>query len=204
MPRVPSRLLLVPSLLACCAAVAACAGSSDSRAQRAARAESRVEFVDDSAISVSAEDYASVFDAARDALRAAGFVIDRVDAAAGVITTEPMGGMEAIKSPLLRQAGGASLHRTAWRARATFSADDKKNPPDLRLDPGTRTLRFEVVELREYRPSRRIDTTSVAYAWDFSDRVLAGRGLEPEYTVTGARNLRAESLLAQKVNAKRP
>lgn len=205
LPRVPPRLpLLLPSFLACAVGLGACAADPNARERRAVEAESRVRIVDDPALTISADDYPGAFDAARDALRQAGFTLDRVDAAAGVITTEPLGGLAAVKSPLLREAGGASLHRTAWRARAIFTPDDKKNTPDLRLDPGTRTLRFEVVELREYRPSRRIDTTSVEYAWDFSDRVLAGRGLEPEYTVTGARNLRAESLLAQTVSRGKP
>lgn len=216
MPRVPPRLtLLLPSFLACAVGLGACAADPNARERRAAEADARVRPVADASLSVSAEDYPGAFDAARDALRRAGFVLDRVDAAAGVITTEPLSGVEGMKSSLLRASGGATLHRTAWRARAVFALDpggaggaggagSAEGAEDLRVAPGPRTLRFEVAELREYRPSRRIDTTSVAFAWDYSDRVLEGRGMEPSFQVTGARNFGAETLLIQRVSERLP
>lgn len=180
----------------CVLALGGCVGSTD----RASSIDERVEFVDDAAMAVGPEEYAATFERARDALRDAGFSLERVDPAAGVITTTPMSGLAAWKSPLLREADAAGLnswHASTLEARAVFTG-----PPgsvDLRGSSGPMNLRFEVVERREHRPSRRLDPTSVLYSTEFSDRWHAQQGLEPSFTVGRARNHRAEVLLLRQV-----
>jgi hypothetical protein len=123
-----------------------------------------------------------------------------VDAAAGVITTAPMPGLDAWKSPLLRDAGVAGLrswHGGTVEARAVFTTVPAV--VDLRTATTPLTLQFEVVERREYRPSRHIDTTSVVYTSEFSDREYARRGLEPSFTVAVERVPTAEAALSRAV-----
>ena len=191
-----------PRLLACAATFASvlagpgCVGSD----RRASSIDERVEFVDDAAMTVHPEEYAAVFERARGALRDAGFSIERVDAAAGVISTAPLPGLAAWKSPLLRGAdatGADAWHASTIEARAVFLPGD--DAADLRRSATPMTLRFEVVERREHRPSRRLDPTSVLYAAEFSDRSHAKQGLEPSFTVATARNHRAEVLLLREV-----
>jgi hypothetical protein len=185
---------------AAAAALTGCVGGT----RGASSIDERVAFVEDATVRVDAEDYAWVFERARDALRDAGFEIERVDAAAGVITTAPMPGLAAWKSGLLREAGVARVfhaegwHATTVEARAVFAPTGDR-VEDLRESGSALTLRFEVVERREHRPSRRIDTTSVVYASEFSDRGFSRQGMEPSFTVAGSRNHRAEALLSQRV-----
>lgn len=182
--------------LAVCGAFGGCAGSRGPSAS----IDERVEFVDAPVIEVRAGAYAATFERARDALRDAGFTLDRVDAAAGVISTEPLPGIAAWKSGLLRDAGLAGFgdwHATTVEARAVFTPGEPTT--DVRTAEGTIALRFEVVERREHRPSRRIDTTSVIYGSEFSDRTRARQGLEPGFTVAAERSHRAEVLLGQRV-----
>lgn len=186
------------------AALTGCVGGT----RGASSIDERVAFVEDATVRVEPEDYAWVFERARDALRDAGFEIERVDAAAGVITTAPMPGLAAWKSGLLREAGVARVfhaegwHATAVEARAVFTPEGER-VEDLRESGSALTLRFEVVERREHRPSRRIDTTSVVYASEFSDRGFSRQGMEPSFTVAGSRNHRAEVLLSQRVMGSR-
>lgn len=175
---------------------------------RAGSIDERVEFVDDASVRVAPGDYADAFERARDALRRAGFEIDRVDAGAGEITTAPMPGLAAWKSPLLRRAGVAEAlspegwHATTVEARASFTpTEEADRGADLRDATAPLTLRFEVVERREHRPGRRIDTTSVVYASTFSDRGYGVQGMEPGFTVATRRNLDAELLLAREVGS---
>ncbi len=149
-------------------------------------------------ITVAPGEYAAMFDHARNTLRDAGFTIERVDAAAGVITTAPMPGLDAWKSPLLRKSGVAGLrswHGSTVEATATFSTAPAVI--DLRTASTPLTLRFEVIERREYHPTRKIDSTSVVYESEFSDRDYARRGLEPSFTVAVERVYPAEAALAR-------
>lgn len=186
--------------IAAASMLAGCVGGT----RGASSIDERVAFVEDAAVRVETEDYAWMFERARDALRDAGFEIERVDAAAGVITTAPMPGLAAWKSGLLREAGVARVfhaegwHATTVEARAVFASTGSR-VEDLRESESALTLRFEVVERREHRPSRRIDTTSVVYASEFSDRGFSRQGMEPSFTVAGRRNHRAEALLSQRV-----
>lgn len=196
---------LAASGICAAALLTGCIGGS----RGATSIDERVEFVEDARVLVDPADYAWMFERARDALRDAGFEIDRVDAAAGVITTAPMPGLAAWKSGLLREAGVArALHAEGWHAttvegRAVFASEGER-VEDLRDAGSSLTLRFEVVERREHRPSRRIDTTSVVYASEFSDRGFSRQGMEPSFTVAWRRNHQAEALLSQRVAGVRP
>jgi hypothetical protein len=181
-------LALVPTLIGC-----AGGGDDASIDQRANKAEHP-------GTVVSPSEYAAMFDRARNTLRDAGFTIERVDAAAGVITTAPMPGLDAWKSPLLRNAGVAGLrswHGGTVEAKAVFTTSPAV--VDLRTATTPLILRFEVVERREYHPSKKVDTTSVVYGSEFSDRDYARRGLEPFFTVAVDRVYPAEAALSRAV-----
>lgn len=188
----------VPLALVC--SLAGCAGDGGAGGRSVAPAvDDRTALVEDAVLHVDPASYRAAFEAARDALRDAGFSIERVDAAAGVITTAPMPALAAWKSGLLREAGvpqGASWTAGTVEARAEFRTHDET--ADLREAARPLTLRFEVVERREHRPSRRIDTTSVVYASAFSDREWSRQGLEPAFSVAARRNAAAEAALIRR------
>ena len=149
------------------------------------------------AFDVPAGSYAEAFDAARDELRAMGFVLDRVDARRGVITTRsrPTAGMATPwlggeSSPY--QSLDGTLNRQARWIEIRFSTRDGEATPDggntgliddLRLYPGP--LRAEVLAMiqRAQRPGLRVPAASVRLASQSVDPSLVDQGLHPAYTV---------------------
>jgi hypothetical protein len=95
-------------------------------------------------VSVSLERRDELFDSAREALRERGYVLDRVDSAAGVVTThpKPSGGVPTRTAPL-----SDTIHQQARTVRVEFSNSDtgsiarvscsvsRATTPSMRLSP---------------------------------------------------------------------
>ncbi len=136
-------------------------------------------------LSVSPERYAAAFQAARDVLRDADFVLERTDVQAGVLTT-------AIKTT----AGAASpwdqeqstagqemedlFNRQARTVRVVFSPRGSVSDPAGLADVRAATVPIDVEVLatlyRRQRPGWRPDSTGVSLHRHWADTALPARG----------------------------
>lgn len=133
--------------------------------------------------------YAAAVDRTRDTLRRAEFELDRVDARAGVITTNPRQ-WAGVATPWLPHSAepGADIdglmHHERRIVRVTFRPTDRTIDPadqtlDLRTYEGPVTGSVEVLVQRIYRPHRRIGVPSVrmsSFARDPGETGLEGEG----------------------------
>ncbi len=140
-----------------------------------------------SPLSVSAEQYPTAFQAARDVLRDADFILDRTDSQAGVLTT-------AIKAT----AGAASpwdqeqstvgqeaedlFNRQSRSVRVTFvprgagSGADPAGLADVRAAAGPMDVQVVATLYRRQRPGWRPDSTGVSLHRHWQDASAPGRG----------------------------
>lgn len=128
--------------------------------------------------------YPGLFEASKGELRARGFLLDRVDARGGVITTRGLLSAGAI-TPWVGGAGVGSalddaMHRNERVVRIVFSRSSPSGVvsvdragwagsggrPDLRLWRGAISVRVEVDVFRDYSSSRRLNADSVRLSHD--------------------------------------
>lgn len=172
---------------------------------------------------IDARQYPAAFDAARDALRDRDYALQRVDAAAGVLSTDPKASAglawpwdqdqstptqevdelfdrrgRAVRVVFEPAAGpgGAGGPGGAAGAGAGGGANGAAGA-DLRDYSGPLVMRVRVALLRVQRPGWRVDSTSVRLSGYSSDPALAQRGLEPGYRVA----FDEDRLLAGKIAA---
>lgn len=162
--------------------------------------------VDDTTLRIPAGKYAAAFDAARHELRDAGFMLERVDAYTGIITTWPSGSA-GFATPwsqdqsTVRQEFNDFFQRHNRTVRITFEPAEPatlpagENPPDLRALDADLLMRTRVVVERNYRPGWRINTTSIRHSTYATDPDLVARGMQPGYSVARAE----DRLLAQRI-----
>lgn len=164
-------------------------------------------------IGVAAGRYAEAFEAAREALIEARFDLERVDAAAGVITTRPKQSAGAFTFWDTEQSTPAqqledTLHPQRRLVRVSFllpePPDDDRiesqamapsHLPDLRRHDDGLILHVEVVIERRNRPNRRIETESIRRSSSFVDAGLYPRRMTPEYWVA----VRRDTHLARRI-----
>jgi hypothetical protein len=166
---------------------------------------------------VAAGGYNAAFEAAREVLREARFNIDRVDAAAGVISTEPKRS-SGLATPW---DGEQSSTRDEFEdyfnhqqriVRITFEADpgapaEAAPAPLGELDPGPDLRGYEgpivahilVVVERERRPGWRIESVSIAHNTFAQDPALGPRGMGGSYWVPVAQDRRLAGRLAEEI-----
>lgn len=133
-------------------------------------------------------EYPAAFRAAQRVLRESDFVLERLDAALGVITTRPKetAGLATPRDQEQTDAGQEFddlLNRQSRQVRVTFEPVGGRAVPDLRDDAGALVARARVTVIRRQRPGWRLEPSSVRLSGHSSDGLLADRGLEPEYTV---------------------
>ncbi|MCC5786660.1 MAG: hypothetical protein JJU33_08170 [Phycisphaerales bacterium] len=164
-------------------------------------------------IGVAPGRYAEAFEAAREALIEARFELERVDAAAGVITTRPKQSAGAFTFWDTEQSTPAqqledTLHPQRRLVRVSFlppePPDDERiesqamaptHMPDLRGHEDGLRLSVEVVIERRNRPNRRIETESIRRSSSFVDTGLYPRRMTPEYWVA----VRRDTNLARRI-----
>lgn len=172
-----------PLLLAALLVLPACA------APRADRAPVGATLEDPTTARIPAGQYAAAFDAARRELRDAGFVLERVDAWSGVITTRPatsagfmtpwIGHQSTIEQEL-----GDFAHRHQRTVRVTFEpAAPAADPGDLRALDADLLMRTAVVVERVYQPLWRLDLSTIRQSSYATDPALVARGMQPSYAV---------------------
>lgn len=163
--------------------------------------------VGDATLAVPAERYAAAFDAAREVLRDARFDLDRVDARAGVITTQPKKSIGLLspwdtEQSTVRQEADDLFNRQRRAVRVTFEPPDGPPPAGTDLltsDAAEFIMRVSVVVEREHQPGWRLESTSVRLNTRSTDLALAERGLTPWYTVAVAQDPAFASRLTEEI-----
>ena len=177
------RTLLLP-LLAALLVLPACADS------RAARVPIGATLEDPTTARIPAGQYAAAFDAARHELRDAGFMLERVDAWSGVITTRPatsagfMTPWSGHQSTVWQELGDFA-HRHQRTVRITFEPAGPLavDPGDLRALDAELLMRTRVVVDRIHHPNWRIDRSTIRHSSYATDPALVARGMQPSYSV---------------------
>jgi hypothetical protein len=163
--------------------------------------------VGNATLEVPAERYAAVFDAAREVLRDERFDLERVDARAGVITTQPKKSIGVLspwdgEQSTVRQEVDDLFNRQRRVVRVTFEPPDGPPPPGTDLlsgDAPALVMRVGVVVEREQQPGWRLESTSVRLNTRSTDLALAERGLTPWYTVPAAQDPALAARLAEEI-----
>lgn len=162
--------------------------------------------VDDTTLRIPAGKYAAAFDAARHELRDAGFMLERVDAFSGIITTWPSGSAGfatpwSTDQSTVQQELGDFFQRHNRTVRISFEPADPAAlpagdaPADLRALNADLLMRTRIVVERNYRPGWRIDTSSIRHSTYATDPDLVARGMQPGYSVARAE----DRLLAERI-----
>jgi hypothetical protein len=130
--------------------------------------------------------YAAAFTASRDVLRDAGFVLDRVDAQLGVITTQPKGtgGLLTPWDPEqsgpgeeLADAGNRNQRVVRFEFGLPGAAGEPAPGTDLRREPGPLELRASAVVQRLNHAGWRLNTNNVLGSTYALDPQGAERGM---------------------------
>jgi len=192
-------------VLSCSAGLVGCASS-----QEPTRTEIRV----------APGEYAEAFESAKRVLRRQRFALERVDAAAGVITTKPKrtAGLATpwdLEQSTLRQEWGDFINDQQRRVRVVFApagelTDDRPRPqaapgeaaPDLRTLDQPIVGRVEVVVERRYRPGWRIPPVSARRASFAFDPIFASR-IGRRYTVPRSQDRRLATRLSDEIDTLR-
>lgn len=131
---------------------------------------------------IDAGRYDAAFDAARQVLRDQGFVLERVDAAAGVITTREKT-TAGIATPWDREQSSVEqevadlLQRQQRVVRITFD----RTAAGLAAERVAMSV--DVTVLRVHQPGFKIEPEAIRQSSFFFDPALGSRGLQPNYAV---------------------
>lgn len=150
--------------------------------------------------------YAQAFEAAKRALRDVGFLLERVDAQAGVITTQPNESIgvfapwDPVQSGVDQELDDA-MHRQNRVVRVEFAPADAGAEPaaidtntDLRQSSESLAMRVQASVNRIYYPGRRINTGHILYSTRTYDPALGARNMA-SYSVA----IEQDSRLAQRI-----
>jgi hypothetical protein len=158
---------------------------------------------------VPAGGYIKAFDEARDVLIGMRFELDRVDAAAGVITTQPKhtAGLATpwdAEQSTLEQEWEDLVNEQERRVRITFEPAEATAGewPDLREYTGPMTGHVEVAIDRVHHAGWRLETTSIRYSTYTIDPTLIDRQMWPLYSVPFSQDRLLADELAEKIERK--
>ena len=147
--------------------------------------------------------YGAAIDATRDTLRDYRFDLDRVDAAAGVVTTAGKwsSGLATpwdAEQSTIEQEWDDTMNRQQRRVRVTFAPADGEGADDLRTLDTPLVGRVEVTVYRMHRQGWRLESESIGRSRRAFDPEL-GRSQGPRYLVPIARDERLEARIAEAV-----
>jgi len=140
--------------------------------------------------------YATAFDAARATLRNSGFILERVDARAGVITTQPKT-TAGLLTPWDREQSTVTqevedlLQRQQRVVRVEFEGVDGAA---LGAENAAR-VRVHVVVQRLHIPGHKLEPEAIRQSSFYLDPVLAEREMQPNYAVA----IKQDELLAARL-----
>ncbi|MEZ6243960.1 MAG: hypothetical protein R3B57_13065 [Phycisphaerales bacterium] len=162
---------------------------------------------DQVSVGVAPGDYARAFDQTRDVLAEYRFTLERVDARAGVITTQPKA-TTGLATPWdrdqssLRDEWADLVNEHERQVRVTFvptgtgeEPADRSPEVDLRELDAPLEARFEVTVLQVSVPGRRIEPSAIGLSSRWTDPQMARRGVGPADRVP----LRADDELAARL-----
>lgn len=165
----------------------------------------------DAVIVVLPGEYPAAFDASREVLSEARFALERVDAAAGVITTQPKS-TAGLASPwdteqsTLAQEWEDLANQQRRVVRITFAPEGETGPtppdqalPDRRTEAGPLVARVEVTLLRLRRPGWRIETESISRSTRSFDPIAAARDGGASFFEPVGQDDRLAGRLAQRI-----
>lgn len=165
-------------------------------------------------VEVPAGSYPSAFESAKAALREMRLPIERVDFAAGVITTIPelSSGLATPWDPVQSSFGQEwedMINGQRRAVRITFASPEAAEPaPAVQASPvstpstlldrnaGPLVARVDVAILRPRRPGARPQPAAARFESRTEDPELTRRGMYPEYTTTIARDDRLAARIA--------
>ncbi len=156
--------------------------------------------------------YAEAFDQTRDLLASYQFTLERVDARAGVITTQPKA-TTGLATPWDREQSSLTdewadlLNQHERQVRVTFvptgdgpagldEPGDRTPEIDLREIDGPLEARFEVTVLRVSVPGHRIETSAIGLSSRWGDPQMTRRGVGSADRLP----LRTDDALAARLN----
>lgn len=153
--------------------------------------------------------YTRAFDAARHVLRDRGFILERVDARAGVITTQPKT-TAGVVTPWDREQQSIQaefedfLERQQRIVRITFepaapaptSTPSPEAPPPNLLDAAEPlNMRIQVTLQRINVPGRKLEPEAIEQTSYWYEPAMGERGLQPSYEVSIRRDADGERRL---------
>lgn len=151
--------------------------------------------------------YAAVFEAARDVLRDEGFILERVDAAEGVITTR-VKTTAGVFTPWDREQSTAGqevedlMQRQQRVVRVTFvgAAGEGEGAAAGGAEAGARfdRMRVEVVVQRVQIPGRKLEPEAIQQSSYWFDPDMGTRGMQPQFAVAE----KQDRLLAERITRK--
>jgi hypothetical protein len=170
---------------------------------------------DSATVQVGAGEYARAFDAARRVLRDRGFILERVDARSGIITTQPKT-TAGLATPWDREQQSLAqevedfLQRQQRVVRVTFepaagaepASDGGSQPPEnLNTASTPLTMRVQVTIERISVPGRRLEPEAIKESTYTYDPALGARGMQPSYEVATRRDAAGERRLVELIQA---
>lgn len=141
----------------------------------------------DARIELAPGEYVAAFQAARDVLREQWYQLDRVDARAGVLTTQP--NPRVLRGPddiVDRHGRVVRVEFTPYSPAALTDATIEPVDPletDLTASSGPLTMRVRVLVERTQEPGWRPSPVSARMGGHAIDDDLVARGLQPSYVV---------------------
>lgn len=151
---------------------------------------------------VASSRYLQAFDAARTELRDRGFVLDRIDAASGVITTRPKRSAGALvpwdpTQSKLVQERDELLNPTQRRIRVSFAPLSGGRPSDDPNAPMEARVRVDLDRI--YRPNWRPSPVSVRLSSFARDPDRISRGVGRTDAIPQGRDPHLEERVAQSI-----
>jgi hypothetical protein len=161
--------------------------------------------------SVPAGEYSKAFDATRDLLRSYRFTLERVDAAAGVITTgyKTTAGLATpwdAEQSSLSQEFQDLLNQQSRRVRVTFRpavSGEDEHPVDQPIDPKEALVgRVEVIIYRMQTPGLRSPSRAILLTTLATDPALTEEGIPGQYAVPVSQDSSFAARLAKKIEGR--
>lgn len=174
-----------------------------------AAGEGRAEAPVSPSLTLPSGSYAAGFDAMKATLRDMGFLLERVDAQGGVITTQPKG-TAGLATPWDKEQSGVDqelddlFHRQQRVVRVEFTprgSGQGQEVTDLRAYTGEVDVLVQAAAVRWYKPGQRINTGSITSSTYAEDPALTAQGLS-WYSVAQSQDYRLAARIAERVMGK--
>ncbi len=145
---------------------------------------------------IAPAEYTSRFQAARDELLESGWVLDRVDARAGVLTTQPRAGVVRTGQDVLDRLD--RVVRVEFRSPGSINATDPSRI-DLSEAKLPTEMRVRVFIQRTYYPGWRPSPTSVRLGGRHTDPELVKQDIQPRSEMTAGEDTALAAEISERI-----